>query len=186
MVLGTLSHATGSDSRCGILSAYQVKGLYLSIDVKHPPRSKEWACSLTFNGKSKEAQLNADMCLLLEEWESRRYDVHSYGLSQSESRKWKDKTLVYYASIPVSSEEPENLPTAERIQKRKEYLTRFVEEQNNDLPPTYRRKRINSLLWPCRYRPTLDITHCIFVLYSKPRCTIYRISGTIQPYQLCF
>ena len=97
----------------------QVGGLDFSIDVKRPPRSKEWACSLTFNGKSKEAQLNADMCLFLEEWESRRDDVRSYGLSQSEYRKWKDKTLVYYASMPVNSEEPEDLPTAERIQKRR-------------------------------------------------------------------
>lgn len=107
----------------------QVNGLDFSIDVKRPPRNKEWACSLTFNGKTKEAQLNADMCLFLEEWESKRDDVCSYGLSQSEYRKWKDKTLAYYASMPVSSEEPEDLPTAERIKKRKEYLTRLAEEQ---------------------------------------------------------
>lgn len=107
----------------------QVNGLDFSIDVKRPPRNKEWSCALTFNGKSKEAQFNADMCLFLEEWESRRDDVRSFGLSQSEYRKWKDKTLVYYQSFPVDCEEPEDLPTAERIQKRKEYLARLVEEQ---------------------------------------------------------
>ena len=107
----------------------QVNGLDFSIDVKRPPRNKEWSCALTFNGKSKEAQFNADMCLFLEEWESRRDDVRSFGLSQSDYRKWKEKTLTYYISIPVDCEEPEDLPTAERIQKRKEYLTRLVEEQ---------------------------------------------------------
>ena len=107
----------------------QVSGLDFSIDVKRPPRNKEWSCALTFNGKSKEAQFNADMCLFLEEWESRRDDVRSFGLSQSDYRKWKEKTLTYYISIPVDCEEPEDLPTAERIQKRKEYLTRLVEEQ---------------------------------------------------------
>ena len=107
----------------------QVSGLDFSIDVKRPPRNKEWSCALTFNGKSKEAQFNADMCLFLEEWESRRDDVRSFGLSQSDYRKWKEKTLTYYISMPVDCEEPEDLPTAERIQKRKEYLTRLVEEQ---------------------------------------------------------
>ena len=107
----------------------QVSGLEFTVDVKRPPRNKEWSCALTFNGKSKEAQLNADMCLFLEEWESRRDDVRSYGLSQSEYRKWKEKTLDYYASTLVDCIEPQDLPTAERIQKRKEYLNRLVEEQ---------------------------------------------------------
>ena len=107
----------------------QVSGLEFTVDVKRPPRNKEWSCALTFNGKSKEAQFNADMCLFLEEWESRRDDVRSYGLSQSEYRKWKEKTLDYYASTLVDSIEPQDLPTAERIQKRKEYLTRLVENQ---------------------------------------------------------
>ena len=107
----------------------QVSGLEFTVDVKRPPRNKEWSCALTFNGKSKEAQFNADMCLFLEEWESRRDDVRSYGLSQSEYRKWKEKTLDYYASTLVDCIEPQDLPTAERIQKRKEYLNKLMDEQ---------------------------------------------------------
>ena len=107
----------------------QVSGLEFTVDVKRPPRNKEWSCALTFNGKSKEAQFNADMCLFLEEWESRRNDVRSYGLSQSEYRKWKEKTLDYYASTLVDCIEPQDLPTAERIQKRKEYLNKLMDEQ---------------------------------------------------------
>ena len=107
----------------------QVSGLEFTVDVKRPPRNKEWCCALTFNGKSKEAQFNADMCLFLEEWESRRDDVRSYGLSQSEYRKWKEKTLDYYASTLVDCIEPQDLPTAERIQKRKEYLNKLMDEQ---------------------------------------------------------
>lgn len=107
----------------------QVSGLEFTVDVKRPPRNKEWSCALTFNGKSKEAQYNADMCLFLEEWESRRDDVRSYGLSQSEYRKWKEKTLDYYASTLVDCIEPQDLPTAERIQKRKEYLNKLMDEQ---------------------------------------------------------
>ena len=107
----------------------QVQGVDFTIDVKRPPRSREWSCALTFNGKAKDAPLNADMCLFLEEWESRRDDVRSYGISQSDYRIWKDKTLVYYASMPVDCDEPEDLPTAERIKRRKEYLNRLVEEQ---------------------------------------------------------
>ena len=107
----------------------QVSGLEFTVDVKRPPRNKEWCCALTFNGKSKESQFNADMCLFLEEWESRRDDVRSYGLSQSEYRKWKEKTLDYYASTLVDCIEPQDLPTAERIQKRKEYLNKLMDEQ---------------------------------------------------------
>ena len=30
----------------------QVSGIEFGIDVKKPPRSKEWTCSITFNGKA--------------------------------------------------------------------------------------------------------------------------------------
>ena len=100
----------------------QVKGLGFSIDVKRPPRDSEWTCALTFNGKNMNAELNQDMCLFLEDWESQRDSLRTYDMTQANYREWKEKTLAYYASIEVKNVEPEELSEEERRRKRIEYL----------------------------------------------------------------
>ena len=45
-----------------------VEGIDFKINVQKPPRSKQWECSFSFDGKST-AEFNADMCLFLEQWE---------------------------------------------------------------------------------------------------------------------
>ena len=49
------------------------------IDVKRPPRSKEWKWGITFNGKA-DTDSNTDMCLFLEDWENQREEARSYQL----------------------------------------------------------------------------------------------------------
>lgn len=44
-----------------------VEGIDFKINVQKPPRSKQWECSISFDGKST-AEFNADMCLFLEQW----------------------------------------------------------------------------------------------------------------------
>ena len=39
-----------------------VEGIDFKINVQKPPRSKQWECSVSFDGKST-AEFNADMCL---------------------------------------------------------------------------------------------------------------------------
>ena len=55
----------------------EVSGIEFDIDVKRPPRSKEWKCGITFNGKA-DTDFNTDMCLFLEDWENQREEVRSY------------------------------------------------------------------------------------------------------------
>ena len=100
----------------------KVSNLNFNIDVKKPPRSEEWECSISFKGKDLEADYNADMCLFLEEWENERQEVQSYTHSQATYRKWQDQTLAYYASCGLESNEPEELSEEERIEKRNAYL----------------------------------------------------------------
>lgn len=50
-----------------------VEGIDFKINVQKPPRSKQWECSVSFDGKST-AEFNADMCLFLEQWEDERSD----------------------------------------------------------------------------------------------------------------
>ena len=100
----------------------QISGLQFSIEVKRPPKHKEWTCSLTFNGKNANAGLNADMCLFLEDWENQRYSVRTYEITQHAYRDWKEKTLAYYTPTSVESTEPQELDEDERIKKRIEYL----------------------------------------------------------------
>ena len=99
----------------------QVNGLDFGIDVKRPPRSKEWQCSITFNGKA-DADFNADLCLFLEDWEGQRDNLRTYGTTQEQYREWKTKTLAYYASTAVECSEPEELEPDERLKRRIAYL----------------------------------------------------------------
>lgn len=100
----------------------QVTGIQFSVDVKKPPRNKDWQCSISFNGKSTDVDYNADMCLFLEQWEEQREDLRAYSMTQKAYNKWKDQTLAYYAAIPVECVEPEELSEEDRIEKHNAYL----------------------------------------------------------------
>ena len=108
----------------------QVSGLSFSIDVKKPPRSKEWQCSITFDGK--KADLNTDLCLFLEEWEEQREDLRTFASTQAAYRKWKEQMLAYYAATAIECSEPEELEPAERLERRKAYLNSLYATQDND------------------------------------------------------
>lgn len=107
-----------------------VAGIDFKIDVKKPPRSDQWECSIAFDGKSM-ADFNADMCLFLEQWEQEREDVRTYGSSQKVYRKWKERTLAYYAATPIECVEPEELDDATAIEKRNEYLRNAFNNPEN-------------------------------------------------------
>ena len=108
----------------------QVSGLEFGIDVKRPPRSKEWQCAITFNGKA-DADFNTDLCLFLENWEEQRDNLRTYGITQEQYREWKAKTLAYYASTAVEIAEPEELDPEERLKRRIAYLN-SLKPQNGE------------------------------------------------------
>ena len=86
----------------------EVSGIEFSIDVKRPPRSKEWKCSITFNGKA-DTDFNTDMCLFLEDWENQREEVRSYQTTRKAYKTWQDQTLAYYSASAVKCVEPEDI-----------------------------------------------------------------------------
>ncbi len=110
----------------------QVTGLSFRIDVKKPPRSKEWQCAVTFDGRNADAEFNTDLCLFLEDWEEQREDLKTYTSTQEAYRKWKEQTLAYYAATAVQCEEPAELEPAERLRRRKAYLNSLYATQDND------------------------------------------------------
>ena len=109
----------------------QVSGLEFGIDVKKPPRSKEWQCAITFNGKAADADFNTDLCLFLENWEEQRDNLRTYGITQEQYREWKTRTLAYYASTAVEIAEPEELDQEERLKRRIAYLN-SLKPQNGE------------------------------------------------------
>ena len=110
----------------------QVSGLKFGIDVKKPPRSKEWQCAITFNGKAADADFNTDLCLFLENWEEQRDNLRTYGITQEQYRKWKTKTLAYYASTAVECKEPEELDPEEQVKRRIAYLNSLKPQNGED------------------------------------------------------
>ena len=109
----------------------QVSGLKFSIDVKKPPRSKEWQCAITFNGRAADADFNTDLCLFLENWEEQRDNLRTYGITQEQYREWKTKTLAYYAATAVECAEPEELDHDEQVKRRIAYLN-SLKPQNDE------------------------------------------------------
>ncbi len=108
----------------------QVKGIDFGIDVKKPPRSKEWQCAITFNGKA-DADFNTDICLFLENWEEQRENLRTYGITQEQYREWQTKTLAYYAPTAVDIAEPEELDPEEQVKRRIAYLN-SLKPQNGE------------------------------------------------------
>lgn len=100
----------------------QMQELGFRIDVKRPPEHDGWECSITFNGKDLSASENADMCLFLEEFKENRDEYASYQKNQKSYQDWKDKTLAYYSSVPLSEKEQEELTEEERIRRRNTFL----------------------------------------------------------------
>ena len=109
----------------------QVSGIDFGIDVKKPPRSKEWQCAITFNGRAADAEFNTDLCLFLENWEEQRDNLRTYGITQEQYREWKTKTLAYYASTAVEIAEPEELDPEEQVKRRIAYLN-SLKPQNGE------------------------------------------------------
>lgn len=118
---GTTQIKSLSDVMDFLFKLENVAGIDFHIDVKKPPRSKEWSCSISFDGKSA-AKFNADMCLFLEQWQQEREDVQSFASTLEAYKKWKDTTLAYYAANTVETVEPQELDPDERIRKRNEFL----------------------------------------------------------------
>ena len=103
-----LGHQTGdfkfdclSDVMECLFQLEKISGLHFSIGTKRPPHHDGWQCSITFDGKDKSADQNADICLFLEEWENNRESFRDYMISKETYENWKDKTLAYYASQGV-------------------------------------------------------------------------------------
>lgn len=109
-----------------------VEGIDFRIDVQKPPRSKQWECSISFDGKSM-AEFNADMCLFLEQWEDERSELRAYNSTQAAYKRWKEQTLAYYAANAVKCTEPEELDRDERIAKRTEFLEKeYGKSESNE------------------------------------------------------
>ena len=118
---GTTQIKSLSDVMDFLFKLENVAGIDFHIDIKKSPRSKEWSCSISFDGKSA-AEFNADMCLFLEQWQQEREDVQSFASTLEAYKKWKDTTLAYYAANTVETVEPQELDPDERIRKRNEFL----------------------------------------------------------------
>ncbi len=128
---GNAQIKTLSDIMNFLFKLETVVGIDFKIDVQKPPRSKQWECSISFDGKST-ADFNADMCLFLEQWEQERDELRTYASTQAAYRKWKEQTLAYYADTAVQCEEPEELDPDTRLQKRNEYMERIFSNPKSE------------------------------------------------------
>lgn len=103
-------------------------GLRFEIDVKRPPYHDEWTCSLKFNGHDHDSEMNASLCLILENFRDEREKLETYWSDQAVFDLWIEKELAYYADAKLADREVEVLTTMERIQRRNELDRQMLEE----------------------------------------------------------
>ncbi len=84
----------------------EVADLGFKIDIKRPPKHDKWECSIVFDGKDKNFDLNADMCLFLEDWQERRED-EDFKNPSKKYQEWKGQTLAYAVQAEKLSKERE-------------------------------------------------------------------------------
>ena len=109
---------TLADIISALFKLEETAGVRFDIDVTRPPRTREWRCGLSFNGREAGAEYNADICLFLEDWAGQLDALRNHPDNPENMeayRKWQDQTLAYYAATPVSekAEESEATPLTE-------------------------------------------------------------------------
>ena len=100
----------------------RIKDINFEIETKRPPHYDGWECTLKFNGKDRNATLNQDICLFLEEFERQRDAMRIYQTDYENFLKWQDQTLAYHASSKLEEKEIENLPFEERMRRFQEIM----------------------------------------------------------------
>ena len=104
-------------------------GLRFEIDVKRPPHYDEWTCSLRFDGHNKDAEFNADLCLILEDFAHERQMVETYWSDSESFDAWLARKLAYYSGANLVDREVEVLSNMERIQRRNELDRQMLEQK---------------------------------------------------------
>ena len=104
-------------------------GLRFEIDVKRPPHYDEWTCSLRFDGHNKDAEFNADLCLILEDFAHERQMVETYWSDPDSFDAWLERKLAYYSGANLVDREVEVLSNMERIQRRNELDRQMLEQK---------------------------------------------------------
>jgi transcriptional regulator with XRE-family HTH domain len=104
-------------------------GLRFEIDVKRPPHYNEWTCSLRFDGHNKDAEFNADLCLILEDFAHERQMVETYWSDPDSFDAWLERKLAYNSGANLVDREVEVLSNMERIQRRNELDRQMLEQK---------------------------------------------------------
>lgn len=109
----------------------RITDINFEIETKRPPHYDGWECTLKFNGKDRDATLNQDICLFLEEFERQREAVRIFQTDYENFLKWQDKTLAYHSSYKLKEKEIKTLPFEERMRRFQEIMNeRYGKEES--------------------------------------------------------
>ncbi|MGM9936826.1 MAG: helix-turn-helix domain-containing protein [Candidatus Ornithomonoglobus sp.] len=103
----------------------QKLGIKFDIDVKKPKTDGEWKCSISFDGQDKNADINSQLCLFLEEYAGYKENFEQYIISRNSYNQWQDRTTAYYAQCPLTDEKIDELTEDERSNRRNEMIKKL-------------------------------------------------------------
>lgn len=121
--------ASFSDILNFIMQIDNVEKLRFNIDVKRPPSYDGWLCSINFNGKDTDSELNQTLCQFLEDYNTKRTEYENYEISYDKFEKWKNETLAYYSQLKLRTEKPEIISEEERKKRLLELLQQQFESE---------------------------------------------------------
>lgn len=89
---------------------------------------EDWKCKLVFDGKSKEAMHNCEICLEMENLKDNREALETYWIGYDTYEACANQSIDHFKSWSLTDKPREYLTTSERIDKRNELDRMKLEE----------------------------------------------------------
>jgi len=94
---------------------------------------EDWKCKLVFDGKSKQAMHNFDICREMEDLKDNREALDTYWIGYDTYEASQKQSIEHYQKWSLSDKEREYLTRNERIEKRNELDRMKLEEMRKKL-----------------------------------------------------
>ncbi len=138
-----LSQAKSNISTIGDIADFlmqmdELRELRYELEINdHLPNDLEdennkWTASIKFYGNDREHAMNADMCKFLGTFEEKRNSYESYFTDKELYDMWKEKSIEYYNTIPLTKKVHEELDRTEILRRRNALLEKQFEEQKKN------------------------------------------------------
>ena len=92
-----------SDVISALFTMTELKDISFQLSCTKPPENPEWTSALMVDGKG-DGTYNADFCLFMENWITKKNMLQTGKLSKEKFDSWKSDMLAYYKNSRLDNE----------------------------------------------------------------------------------